>query len=242
MDEVALKSFILRRRDVQMDSRRVYEKRFVTMPPEIEKAYRTARKSFILEWKGKEKDRTSYTVAQFHWIRRMCGGFIENEMIWDGKAKEVSNLLTGELLGEQVVIWISYNREIGLLLRTLRKVGITAAYIAGSVPVEDRARIMQRFQRGDIQVLILQWACASRGMDLSAAGTAIYYSTPLGNEARLQSEDRIVSIQDKSPLLFVDLIADNGIDYHIYKLMERKAAQSIRATDVMRSLRLEVQG
>ena len=82
------------------------------------------------------------------------------------------------------------------------------------------------FQRKEVRVLVLQQATAQTGVDLSAADTAIYFSTPPGQMARVQTEDRILSLKKSSPLLYVDLVVKGSVDEDVMELLAEKKALS----------------
>ena len=63
----------------------------------------------------------------------------------------------------------------------------------------------------------------------------VYYSQDFSLEARLQSEDRCHRIGQDKPVIYIDIIAENTIDEHIRKALNRKAGYS----DMMTALKEE---
>lgn len=218
---VGANSSILSRKDVNLDNPRVYEQRWIEMPVKWRKVYRTLEEEFLVEVEGAVGAKTDIAGAKHSWMRQLCGGFIERKLVWPGKVECIENLLDGELKGEQVVVWSIFNHELFHL-----REAIGATIITGSVKPQDRAAILAKFQGGKIRVLAIQPACLQRGVDLSAASTAIYYSTPLGNEMRSQSEDRILKVGDGKPLLFIDLVVRNTVDEDCAAIIKEKGLRS----------------
>lgn len=64
------------------------------------------------------------------------------------------------------------------------------------------------------------------GMRLDAADTAIYYSEPCSFLARQQTEDRIVSVAKKAPLLYLFLSVRDSVDEDIHFVLSQKAYRS----------------
>ena len=227
---VGTRCHVLRRKDVKLDSPKIYEERSLELPRKYRKVYKEAEDLFILEdTSGRELERTTHSVVQYQWMRQLCGGFLEGKLVWDGKIKEVLALLDGELRSQSVVIWFDYNQEVRATKQALRKKGFTVAAITGATKrVRDRKVITDRFQQQKFQVLLLQQRVAQMGLDLSAADTAIYYSNPLAMLARMQTEDRIVQVVKKEnrPLLYLDLVVRDSVDHDVYRALREKRFKS----------------
>ena len=157
-------------------------------------------------------------------MRRLCGGFADNELIWDGKIKELKYLLETELKNEQVVVWFNFNSEIRACLDALSNESV--AVIRGSTAMDKREEYMNLFNKGEIRILLVQQAVAQTGINLSGADTAIYYSEPTGLLGRKQTEDRILDIKKKQSLLYVNLLVKNTVDTDIRNAMLHKGIKS----------------
>lgn len=235
--KVSERAFVCRRDDVNMDVDRVYERRTLELPQRLEKLRNEALRTFMLKIDGKEIKRTKWTVETYSWLRQMCGGFVDEELVWEGKINEVKNLLNGDLADEKVVIWHTYNQELHELYKELSNSGCSVERIWGDVDVDERRRIVRRFQtQQDPQVLLLQVKAAYFGVNLNQADTAIYYSTPLSNELRTQSEDRILKAGQQSPLLIIDLIVENSVDEDAWQMQQDKTEQSLSFMNAVRAI------
>jgi SNF2 family DNA or RNA helicase len=222
---VAANAFILRRKDVNMDVPKVNEKRFFSFPPKLKSAYRKAEKEFVLTGlDGEEIKETQWALAKYTWLRRMCGGFLDDKHVWLGKLNGLVELLTNELAEDQVVVWFAFNPEIEVVKEALVKAGVSCHEFWGAegMKSKDRGIIRRRFQNKEIRVLLTQVSCAALGMDLSAADTAIYFSNSLRREHRSQSEDRILALQKEGPLLLLDLLVENSADEDVHDLLRDK--------------------
>jgi len=211
-EEVAKVAFVLRREDVKLDVPKVYERRFFTMPPAIEKTYNTLLDEMILEFKNKEIKRTKFAPVKLQYLRQLCSGFIEKELVWNAKINELIDLLSGELKNDQVVLWVNFNHELHEISRQLKSSGISCRKMYGATSPVTRRRFVREFKKGKFQVFIIQSAVGETGMNLSAADTAIYFSPPLGVKTRSQTEDRILDVYKKGPLLILDFIVKNSAE------------------------------
>jgi SNF2 family DNA or RNA helicase len=211
--ELSQKAFILSRKDAGMDRVKVRENRYFEFPPEIQKIYNEMEESFALDLPSK----------------KLSGGWLStDDFIWNGKVKELESLLSNELKGEKVVVWFNYNLEIKAVLQYLnkRRKNWEVASITGETPQSIRETTRKDFNKGDLQLLLLQQKVAQTGMDLSGADTAIYYSEPEGLTARQQTEDRILSLNKDGPLLYVNFLVKDSVDMDLRHANSAKALKS----------------
>ena len=221
-----------------MERKKMYEQRTLQFPKEIQKIYDEAETRFILGKPGEDSKEskalhdpedlvadstsTKWVTSVYIWLRRLCGGFLWDDLAWPGKLNELLDLLKGELKGEQTVVWCFFNNEVHAIRKMLQKNRISSTGWTGEdIPQERRAR-QKEFQAGKHQVLVIQQATAQVGMDLSAADTAIYYSSPPGQIARRQTEDRILSLRKKTPLLYIDLVVPSSVDSDVLAQLQQK--------------------
>jgi len=229
--EVARRAFVLRRRDVRLDRKRVYEVRSVRMPRQscAWKAYRAAEDEFITP-QGPVK----HYVSVYSVMRDICNGFVGERFVWDEKIREIVDLKKENFRREPIIVWVARNNVIAPLEERLQREGFTCANITGEVPLDERTRILDAFNQSRISVLILQVQCAAFGMNLSRAAAAVYYDVPDGLLARVQSEDRILSITDASPLLFIDIVVEDTIDEDRHQMIVRKQVKQIVTSDAIK--------
>ena len=216
------RAFILSRKDAGADVPKVYERRRVGLPPALRKVYDRIEADFVSA-DGARETKTAATV--YHWLRQLCGGFDGEKLIWPGKLNELVELLTGELARDPVVVWFYYNRELHAAEAALRKAGVTVARLEGVLNPAARRKAIDAFQTGKARALLAQQAVAQMGADFSRADTAIYYSTPCGALARRQTEDRILKIERKTPLLILDLVVPGTVDEDAVDMVQDKAAR-----------------
>lgn len=227
--------FFLTRKEAGMKNIKVYEPRYVSFNKKAQKVYDTLRDEFLLELEGVTLSKSILAVTQFIWMRRLFGGFVEEEYIFDGKYKELKYLLDGELKNESIIIWCTFIQELEFLYEKLTNCGI----IYGKVRLKNREQILTRFQNGSIKILLAQPECFKYGTDLSISDTMIYFSTPLGLESRLQSEDRIINLK-KSSALIIDLVVENTIEERILKSLKMKESKQEMIRGIVRRLQNEI--
>ncbi len=188
-------------------------RRTLELPAKMRKLYRTIEEEFVVDDEDLELRMTKWATTRHIWLRQLCGGHVDGELVYDGKIKEVMYLAGGELRGQRLVIWANFTAEIDSLYSRLSgKYGEgKVAYIDGRVKPARRMEIQAAFRRGEISYVICQSECAKHGVDFSAASVTIFLSVPQGYDAYRQPRDRVVKIGKRDNLFVIFLIVtDEG--------------------------------
>lgn len=93
---------------------------------------------------------------------------------------------------QQIVIWCSRTRLLYDAEARIRDLGYSTAIYDGKIDKEEREKGYQSFSEGKTQIMFINQASGSYGLDgLRKADYAIYLSNSYSVEQRAQSEDRI---------------------------------------------------
>jgi hypothetical protein len=209
--------FFLTRAQAGIGSKKIREKLTGELRTGTLIAYRDAVKT----WEIPGLD-TKHAFVVTTWLRRMTGGHMPGRELECWKYAATLDLLQTQLKGEQVVIWFAFNLELARMWREMKKLGLSATWVSGEVEVPERRRRRRLFAEGKRQYFLCQVACGKYGLDLSAADTEIYFSSPYSFEGRRQSEDRIEHPLKRSPLLVVDLVTERTVDEDVLESLEHK--------------------
>lgn len=167
-------------------------------------------------------------------IQQIASGFVidtENnkkiELLLIDKNPRIIRLTeTIERINGKIIIWARFTKDVDNILQLL---GDKAVRYDGLVDVHQKEEAKVRFQKDDkIKYFV---AKPIKGLTLTEATTAIYYSNDFDLEKRLQSEDRNHRIGSKEVaekygvenILYIDLIAEDSIiDDRILKSFKTK--------------------
>ena len=142
----------------------------------------------------------------------------------NNRIKELTTLL--EEIDGKVIIWANYRHDIRTITKELEKIYGKAAVanLYGDTPVSDRDQIISDFQdtQAPLRYLVANPKTGGYGLTLTASHTVIYYSNNYDLEIRLQSEDRVHRIGQKSKVTYIDLIAEGTVDERIVKSLRSK--------------------
>jgi superfamily II DNA or RNA helicase len=214
----------LDRKDIYDRKEKVYQVRLIQPDKKFNRIKERIVKELILQ-NEEEKDikKSIYSIVSYTWLRQLCSGFIDKELVFKSKINELKYLLNGELKNESIVIWSCFLPAIELIHRTFKK----SNFINGSIPILEREKRIKDFQNGKIKYLICQPQCMKYRVDLSKASTTIYYDTPLSLEDRQQTEDRVIKVTKKDFKLIIDLVLKDTIDEKILHYRTGKISKAM---------------
>lgn len=124
---------------------------------------------------------------------------------------------------KQVVIFSNWTQMTDAIYERLSeqyKIG----QITGETKDADRQSIVQKFQRGDIKVLIGTIGAMGTGLTLTEGTVEIFVDEPWNMALKEQAVDRCHRIGQKSNLTIYTLMCRNTIDERIHELVEKKGA------------------
>ena len=121
----------------------------------------------------------------------------------------------------KVIVWCRFRRDVDLICNTL---GDRCVRFDGATSQKDRAEALTRFRDpvDPAQVFVANIHAISQGVTLTIAKTMIYYTNSFSLEKRLQSEDRFHRIGQDSPVLIVDIAAEDTVDERIINCLREK--------------------
>lgn len=215
--------FFLTRHEAGMPDKKIYEVRTLKFPPGILKVYNEIKKDFVASLEGKTFS-TKWVPVQYLWLQQLASGWLSSENLWQGKTLELLDLLGGELLNEQVVVWFRFNNALKECANVLREFGV--AKITGEESRDEREASINKFREGKIRILLVQIKCGKTALDLSCASTAIYFTNSHSLEERKQSEDRILNPAKKDPLLYIDLVTEGTVEEDILDVLRQKSNEA----------------
>jgi len=105
------------------------------------------------------------------------------------------------------------------------------------VDIYTRNSLVDKFQKGSIQVIIGTASTGGLGINLTKAERVIYYANDYSLINRLQSEDRAHRVGQKNKVSYYDLLARDTIDVSILKvLMAKKNVSDIITKDSLKNM------
>ena len=220
--------------DVLTTPGRVFHEVELEMPPALKKHYTNLKNKFCVELEGESTITVPSAAAKINKLNQVSSGFIidtqaikenkfyeeSNEKEWhlldDFRFKELMKLLDKQgVKNEQVLIWANYRAEFTMIKELL---GDNCRCIYGGTTIEEKTSAIKLFKEGKIQYLVANPASADKGLTLTNAHIAIYFSLNWSYELFKQSMERIYGSIKKQPKPcdYYILIVKGTVDRVIY--------------------------
>lgn len=222
---IAPHSYRVRKKDCLDLPEKIYKSLYFDLTPEQMRVYDKLKDEY--EYSDETVSLSLQAIAARTKLKQVTSGFInvegEPRLVDPGENprmdlfKEVIQDVEG-----QFIVWAMFEQELLQIKKACDDAGLKSALYYGATKAEERERIIDEFQRGEIDVFIGHAAAAGIGITLTAAETAVYYSCSYDNELRKQSEDRCHRIGTKNNVLYIDLIAADTLDEDIQRSLKVK--------------------
>jgi SNF2 family DNA or RNA helicase len=135
---------------------------------------------------------------------------------------------------EKVVIGAQFVSDIQAIQAVCDQLGVKCYPLYGKISRHDRDLNIKAFRAHSdgCAVFVMQPAAGSLGIDLSTAGTFIWFSLTLSYVDYTQAEDRIALNKDTRGTRFIYLLAEGTVDEIIYStlLQDGDVAKAIMAS------------
>jgi hypothetical protein len=180
-------------------------------------------------------------------VDRLRNGQLASGFLYeDGGARRVPSLKPGHIAdvveaeaaaGLKVLVWTQFDETAEILRRFLDvpQQRIRVETLTGSVPVKDRAAMIDRFRTGPTQVLITRPKVLGFGTNLQACGSMVFADISDSYEQLYQAERRAYRYgQQRSVRIHVPIVPELQTD--VWENLERKRALFERDVEVMERL------
>ena len=166
-------------------------------------------------------------VTKLMRLQQIAGGFLtldNDEVIELGREK--AKVAIEEVLDSTrpVIIFCQYVSEIELLKKELSKLKRNKKKLRVESYRDPKTRdvIYKDFHKGRIDVLILQLASGSVGLNLQKANKVIFYSWSFSSDDYVQGIARIKRRGQKYPMQLIHIIAEDTVDLEILEAVKYK--------------------
>ncbi len=217
--------FFLSAAQAGMPDKFVEELRYVKMDQDQEKIYEQVEKDFAATYREHSLS-TKWVPVQDLRLHQIASGEVPwddgQRTRFDGKLRDLSTMLTGELRMEKLVVFFRFDAGVNSVADELASLGIAVARITGETPMDERAAAIHDFQSGKKRVILLQAECGKFALDLSVASVAVFYSQGYSFETYVQCRNRLKHPTKSSPNLLIFLVTKGTCEEHILPALKDK--------------------
>jgi SNF2 family DNA or RNA helicase len=199
-----------------------------TIPVQLEgkqlKLYNQMLDTFMADDEETEHEiDTMNKLSQLMRLRQLC---LDPRLLgFDVRGSKTDALLEwAENNTEPFVVMTTFSSYFELVKPELEKLGKKVEVIDGSVSKTNRQHIVDRFQKGEIDILLANIIAAGTGLTLDKSDTIIFLDKSFNPADNEQAQDRIVpTTEDRyHPINVISLVADGTIDERVNEILDRK--------------------
>lgn len=206
----------------------------VQMEKDQEKLYKSMLEDFVaVDAEGNEVD-TMNKLAQLTRLRQLC---LEPALLGlkASSAKTKALLEFAENQNEPFVVMTNFSSYFPIIKPKLEDLGKKVGIIDGSVSKEERFSVAERFQNGEIDVLLCNIIAAGTGLTLDRADTIVFLDKSYNPSDNGQAKDRIVPTSERRyhPINVISIVCKDSVDERIDDIIERK----INVTKIINELK-----
>lgn len=219
---------------------KVYETRWVTLPPKLRKIYNGMRDHMMADVEGGVLTASSDLVVN---TRLTQFANAEGELDEDGNFRLlggtspkvdafIADLKDGDF-GDKPLVIFSDSRQIADMVEiAMKKAKMTFTVINGDVTDDDRQRAVDDFQEGKVNYVICTRA-GSEGITLTRASTMVRLVRPWSSIVYDQGEDRIhrIGSERHDVVTYVDYISENTVEE---KQIVQMSSKHTRQQEILR--------
>lgn len=224
------------------------------LPDDLKKQYNKLKNELYLEVNEGLKITAPSAAAKLNKLNQVTSGFIidtqavkENSfyddnnatewyMLDDYRFKKLQELLSSNSIrDEQVLVWANYRKEFEIIQSIL---GERCRCVYGGTTITEKNESIRLFKSGEVQYLIANPASADKGLTLTNAHIAIYFSLNWSYELFKQSMERIYGDIRKQPkhCQYYVMIAKGTIDRILYSdVLQGKGEASYKILDHLKA-------
>ena len=132
--------------------------------------------------------------------------------------------MTEELIENEhrVLIFSQFTSMLSRIENRLLEKGISSFTLRGDTPLDERVRLVNRFNAGEGGVFLISLKAGGTGINLIGADTVIHYDPWWNITAQNQATDRCYRIGQERPVQVYKLIASDTIEENIVRLQYKK--------------------
>ena len=167
--------------------------------------------------------------AVLGWLTRLrrlsCHPLLFDETWTGGSSKLVAFLAIVDELreaGHRALVFSQFTDHLAIVRSALAARGVPIAYLDGSTPVDERARRVEAFQRGEADLFLISLKAGGTGLNLTAADHVIHLDPWWNPAVEDQATDRAHRIGQTRAVTVIRLIAQGTIEEAVRALHASK--------------------
>lgn len=220
----------LKKADVLDLPPKIFTKRYYSLNAAQQKLYRQIEQEGVFESSGGLHD-ASLAIVRGMRLYQVCCGYLPTdvedtanslELITEDNPRLNCLFDTFEDFPGKKLVWAKWTKDVDLIMERAAKQKIKAVRYDGQVDDDGRVAALHAITKGDAELFVAKQSVAGEGLTIVEAKTSLFYSNDWPLAPRLQAEDRNHRIGQDTRVTYVDIVAENTVDFPIVDSLQRK--------------------
>lgn len=203
---------------------KIHTCREIPMNKEQRKHYDKMLKEFVVQVEDETVTAVSKGAA-LQKLAQITSGFIYTKdeekpyiSFANAKAKELRQILEGELVDEQVLVFCTYRGEIAMF----KEIYANESFITGGQNTSEQEQAISDFKSGKSRILFANIKASKYGLTFTNCNYVVYFSLSYSLDDMYQSEERIHRIGQNHICNYIYLMAKDSTDKRVYTSIKKK--------------------
>ena len=161
-------------------------------------------------------------------LRQICchpSLFIENYKSGSSKLDQCMEIIEEAIeSGHKILLFSGYTSMFEIIEKELKKKNISYFKLTGATKVEERIKLVDKFNSSsEVKLFLISLKAGGTGLNLTGADMVIHYDPWWNLSTENQATDRAYRIGQKNNVQVYKLITKNSIEEKIYELQQKKS-------------------
>ncbi|MCA9549207.1 MAG: hypothetical protein KC933_04170 [Myxococcales bacterium] len=126
--------------------------------------------------------------------------------------------------GRRALVFSQFVKHLDLLRESLDERGVPYAYLDGATPAAQRAKVVDRFQQGDLPLFLISLKAGGTGLNLTAADTVLHLDPWWNPAVEDQATDRAHRLGQRYPVTVMRFVARDTLEALMLDMNREKRA------------------
>ena len=159
-------------------------------------------------------------------LRLACCSLSIQDAMWKAESSKLQELryLLQHIYNadSHMLIFSQFTTFLGLAKKVLKDIGIPFLYLDGGTSLEQRAELVEQFQKGECNMFLISLKAGGLGLNLTAANYVILLDPWWNPSIEEQAIDRAYRIGQTQDVTVIRMLAEHTIEQKIVQLQDKK--------------------
>lgn len=208
--------------------RKIYVPVYFEMPTATRRVYKELKEEFATTLASGEKVETKWAMVKAAKMHQLCQGFIYTTTGWEDVDQVKLNWLRENLplmlSNGPILLWVCFRAMQYRVAKLLGEMGLPFGCFRSKLSQDERASVINGFNAGEYDVLLLSQQTGAPGLNLQRANQAVFICTDFKAALRENAEERCHRLGSEihESVTYYDLITKRSVDAVVLDAIQNK--------------------